>query len=80
MTANAEKIAAGLTPFQQKMLLGDYEPEEATGADASALIAAGCWLYDREKQRPGSEFYELEVTELGERVQSFLSAKEAPHA
>src|SRR3546814_18900897 len=49
MTANAEKIAAGLTPFQQAMLLGDYEPEEATGADASARIAAGCWRYDREK-------------------------------
>lgn len=66
-------IAASLPPFLRQMVLGDYDPEFASTSDASELIRLGLWSWDPDKPiDPDSEYYELDITDLGLAVRAHL--------
>ena len=66
------KIAAGLSEAQQDMARGEYDPETASITDAAALIARGLWEIDWDAQDLDSEFYQFDVTPLGQQVRDYL--------
>ncbi len=68
----AQEVAGQLSPFLRQLILGDYDPEFASTEDASKLIALGLWSWDAAKQDPESEYYELDVTDLGHAVRQIL--------
>lgn len=67
------EIAGKLSPLLRQMVLGDYDPEFASTADASELIKLGLWSWDPDKPGdPESEYYELDITDLGYAVRAHL--------